>query len=307
MDKETDARNAIENLNGTEVKGKRINVEMSNKASKPNGRARTGRPQDFREQNRSDPFNRRRAAEAAYASFALRSPFDRYTGDNAQYDTFENRMRPPSPSSYFPRDRSPLRRSPTRSAYGLAQSSSALASKYRSPATGYGDQAATTAAAYSSQTSAYGSRAGAFGSAYGTQGAYESQTPTYGTDTQAAYGTQSTAAYGIPASTLSANYGSQLSTMASLYTSQNASNPYAAAAAAAASNAYAAAASSAMASAYRTPQASAYETPQASGLGMQSAYSTMSTSMEAPMYERTRLSPPLGSATDGLKRYVVQQ
>ncbi|XP_018424165.1 PREDICTED: RNA-binding protein 14-like [Nanorana parkeri] len=314
MEKESDARAAIENLNGKEIKDKRINVEMSNKVSRPvstNGSAhnRARRPHDIREtpQNRSEAYNRRRAAEAAYASFALKSPYEQYSGDNARY-AFESRMRPPSPL-YFSRDRSPLRRSPTRSPYGLAQSAASLASKFRAPASGYGslpsaygDQTSSSlSAAYSSQSSslsaAYGARASTLASAYSSQGGYENQSSAYGTETQPSYGSQSSTAYSTQGSTLPASYGSHLTSMAASYSSQTSSNPYQSHSA---STPYAS--SSALASAYRPQQSSAYDASQMAGLGMQSAYSSLSTPVDAPMYERTRLSPPLTSASDSYKK-----
>lgn len=326
MEKESDARAAIENLNGKELRDKRINVEMSNKVSRPvstNGSAhnnRARRPHDIREtaQNRSEAYNRRRAAEAAYASFALKSPYEHYSGDSARY-AFESRIRPPSPL-YFSRDRSPLRRSPTRSPYGLAQTAASIASKFRAPASGYGslpsaygDQTSSSlSAAYSSQSSslsaAYGARASTLASAYGNQGGYDSQSSAYGTETQPSYGSQSSTAYSTQGSTLSASYGSHLPSVAASYSAQTSSNPYQSHSA---SSPYAS--SSALASAYRPQQSSVYDTTQMAGLGMQSAYSSLSTPVDAPMYERTRLSPPLTSASDSYKktmdsykRYVVQ-
>ncbi|XP_072279129.1 uncharacterized protein [Pyxicephalus adspersus] len=314
MEKESDARAAIENLNGKEVKGKRIDVQMSNKVSRPvstNGSAhgnRARRPHDIREapQNRAEAYNRRRAAEAAYASFALKSPYEHYSGDNARY-AFESRMRPPSPL-YYSRDRSPLRRSPTRSPYGLAQSTASLASKFRAPASGYGplpsaygDQTTSSlSAAYGSQSpslsAAYGARASALSSAYGNQGGYDNQPSAYGTETQPSYASQGSAAYSTQGSSLSANYGSHLPSMALSYSSQTPSNPYQSHSA---SSPYAP--SAALASAYRPQQTSVYDTTQMAGLGMQSAYSSMSSPIDAPMYERTRLLPPL-SSTDSYKK-----
>ncbi|XP_068116669.1 RNA-binding protein 14 isoform X1 [Hyperolius riggenbachi] len=310
MERESEAREAIEKMNGKEIKGKRINVEMSNKTSKPgstNGSApnRSRRPPDFREapQNRSESYNRRRAAEAAYASFAVRSPYERYMGDTARYEALEGRMRPPSPP-YFARDRSPIRRSPTRSPYGLAQSAASLASKYRSASSGFGsmssyaDQQSSLSSAFGSQSaalsSAYGGRTGAMSSAYGNQGGYESQSSTFGMETPSSYSSHSSAAYGSQGSSMSSAYGLNPSAMAASYTSQQSSNPYASQSA---GSSYAA--SSALAGTYRPQQmSSAYESSQMSDLGMQSAYSSLS----APGYERTRLSPPLVSASDSYKK-----
>lgn len=325
MEKESDARAAIENLNGKEMKGKRINVEMSNKVSRPlssNGSApnnRARRPHDDRESSQSRiAYSRRRATKAAYGSFALNTPYEHYSGGDASY-TFDSRMRPPSPP-YYSRDRSPLRRSPTRSPYGLAQTAASIASKFRAPTSGYGslpsaygDQSTSSlSAAYGSQSSslsaAYGTRPATITSAYGTQAGYDSQTSAYGSETQPSYGAQSSAAYGTQGSSLSANYGSHISSVAPSYSSQTSSNPYQAHSA---STPYAS--SPALASAYRPQQTSVYETPQMAGLGMQSAYSSLSSAIDAPMYERTRLSPPLSAASDSYKktmdsykRYVAQ-
>ncbi|KAM5138121.1 uncharacterized protein ACMZJ9_016695 isoform 2-T2 [Mantella aurantiaca] len=314
MEKESDARAAIENLNGKEIKGKRINVEMSNKVSRPlssNGSApniRARRPHDVREspQDCTLAYRRRRAAKAAYASFALNTPYEHYSGDDAHY-TFDNRMRPPSPP-YYSRDRSPLRRSPTRSPYGLAQSAASIATKFHAPASGYGslpsaygDQSASLSAAYGSQSSslsaAYGTRAATVTPAYGNQAGYESQASAYGTETQPSYGAQSSTAYGTQGSSLTANYGSHISSVAPSYSSQTSSNPYQAHSA---STPYAS--SPALASAYRQPQTSVYETPQMAGLGMQSAYSSLSSPVDASMYERARLSPPLSAASDSYNK-----
>ncbi|XP_072279135.1 uncharacterized protein [Pyxicephalus adspersus] len=315
MEKESDARAAIQNLNGKEVKGKRIDVQMSHKMSRPvstNGSAhgeRARRPHDICEapQSRAEAYNGRRAAEAAYASFSLKSPYEHFSGDNARY-AFESRMRPPSPL-YYSRDRSPLRRSPTRSPYGLAQSTASLASKFRAPASGYGslpsaygDQTTSSSlsAAYGSQSSslstAYGARASALSSAYGSQGGDDNQPSAYRTETQPSFASQSSEAYSTQGSSLSSSYGSHLPSMAQSYSSQTPSNPYQSHSA---SSPYAP--STALASADRPPQTSVYDTTQMAGLGMQSAYLSRSSPKDAPMYERTRLSPPL-SSTDRYKK-----
>ncbi|XP_072279131.1 uncharacterized protein [Pyxicephalus adspersus] len=323
MEKESDARAAIQNLNGKEVKGKQIDVQMSHTMSRPvstNGSAhgdRARRPHANREapQNRPEAYNRRRAAEAAFASFALKSPYEHHSGDNARY-TFESRMRPPSPL-YYSRDRSPLRRSPTRSPYGLSQSTASLASKFRAPASGngslpsaYGDQTTSSlSAAYGSQSSSlsatYGARASTLSSAYGNRAGYDNQPSAYRTETQPSYASQGSAAYSTQGSSLSSSYGSHLPSMTQSYSSQTSSNPYQSHSA---SSPYAP--SAALASVDRPPQNSVYDTTQMAGLGMQSAYSSRSSPIDAPMYERTRLSPPLSSTDrykktmDSYKRYV---
>ncbi|XP_053304641.1 RNA-binding protein 14-like [Spea bombifrons] len=243
MEKETDAREAIKKLNGKELKGKRINVELSNKTQKPmsaNGSShgyRSRRSHDPREppQGRPDPYDRRRATEAAYASYALKSPYERHA-ESARYGSYENRPRPPSPM-YYSRDRSPMRRSPSRQSYTAADASAVLASAYRSQgglASAYGNQnAAALASAYGSQpAAAYGGQPNAYGcqpNAYGSQtAAYGSQTAAYGSQPNA-YGSQ-TAAYGSQPNAYgsqTAAYGSQ----SNAYGSQNAayvtpSTPY---------------------------------------------------------------------------------
>ncbi|XP_056383346.1 RNA-binding protein 14-like isoform X1 [Hyla sarda] len=309
MERESDAREAIDKLNGREIRGKRINVEMSNKAHRPMGSngsshsSRSRRSHEYRDapQGRSETYNRRRATEAAYASYALKSQYDRYGGDSARYDSYESRVRPPSPM-YYSRDRSPLRRSPTRSYYEGAMTSAALASKYRSPTSDYN----SLSSAYGGQTtpslsSAFGSQTSALTSAYanrtpatGNQTGYESQATAYGVESSYS---QATAAYRPQGQALTSGYSTQIPSMASSYTAQTPANPYGSM-----STATPYAAASGMASAYRQPQNTAYDASQISGIGTQAAYSSLSATNDALMYERTCLSPPRSSATDSFKK-----
>ncbi|KAM8946953.1 uncharacterized protein RCH25_050119 isoform 2-T2 [Pelodytes ibericus] len=288
MERESDAREAIENLNGKELKGKRINVELSYKIQNPlesddgSHSTRSRRSHDLRDpsQSRAEAYDRRRATEAAYASYALRSPYERYA-ESARYNSYENR--PPSPL-YYSRDRSPMRRSPTRSSYSAADASAVLASKYRSQI--------ALAAAYSGQSSA------ALASSYGSQSSslapgYGNQATAYGADIAASYSNQASS-YGSQVPTMP-NYGTQASSLASSYGSQPSSMPYTAQL----SSASPYASSSAMANTYRQQPCSAYESPQFPGLGQQSAYSTLSSvTADTPTYERTRLSPPRSALSD---------
>ncbi|XP_063801229.1 RNA-binding protein 14-like [Pseudophryne corroboree] len=295
MERESEAREAIENLDGKEIRGKRINVEMSNKATKPqnsNGGSHGSRPRrslEYRDtpQSRAEAYDRRRAAEAAYASFALKSQYERYAGDSARY-AYESRERPPSPLYY--RDRSPVRRPPASAYYD------ALASRYRSPASGYGSFSSNfeSQPTSSSLSSAYGSRAAALPSGYGNQTGYESQSSAYGTEPPSSYGSQSSAGYGTQGSAMSATYGSQVSSVAPSYASQTTSSAYPSQTA---SNTFAS--TTALAGAYRPQQqSSGYEASPVAGLGPQSAYSSLPAQTEAPIYERARLSPPPSSAVD---------
>ncbi|CAJ0944182.1 unnamed protein product [Ranitomeya imitator] len=305
MEKESDAREAIDKLNGRELRGKRINVEMSSKANKPmsgNGSSHSGRSRRSHEyqdapQSRAEAYNRRRATEATYASYALKSPYERYGGDSEQYDAYDSRARPPSPM-YYSRDRSPMRRSPTRAYYEGALTSTALAQKYRTPATDY----ASYSSAYGVQTtpslsSAYSSQTSALASAYAARAAtavnqtgYESQTAAYGADA-ATYIAQAAAAYRQQA--LTTGYAAQIPAMASSYTTQTAANPYASVST---TTPYA------PATAYRQQQGTAYDPSQISGLGIQAAYSSLQATNDALLYERTALSPPRSATSDSFKK-----
>nr|XP_013813235.1 PREDICTED: RNA-binding protein 14-like [Apteryx mantelli mantelli] len=136
MENEADAKVAIENLNGKEVKGRRVNVELSTNVQKK-GAAQTIQAGiivdknkriglEYREkfQPKIDGFDQRRAADSTFpsaaAGYATSSLYDyqqRFGGNSAnKYDSFDAQARPASPS-YFGRDRSPLRRSPSRATY----------------------------------------------------------------------------------------------------------------------------------------------------------------------------------------------
>ncbi|KAM4017860.1 uncharacterized protein ACNLHF_007411 isoform 2-T2 [Anomaloglossus baeobatrachus] len=314
MEKESEAREAIDKLNGKEIRGKRINVEMSNKANRSmggNGGAHGGRSRrsnEYRDapQSRSDAYNRRRATEATYASYALKSPYERYGGESSErYDAYDSRVRPPSPM-YYSRDRSPLRRSPTRAYYEGAMTSTALASKYRTAATDYSSLSSaygvqttpSLSSAYSSQTSAlssaYAARAAAAAAAAVNQTGYENQAAAYGAET-AAYNAQTAAAYRQQVSALTTGYAAQVPAMASSYTAQTAANPYGSI-----STASPYASSTAMA--YRQQQGTAYDTSQISSMGTQSAYSAIPATNDGLMYERTCLSPPRSATSDSYKK-----
>ncbi|XP_077143480.1 RNA-binding protein 14-like isoform X2 [Ranitomeya variabilis] len=306
MEKESDAREAIDKLNGRDLRGKRINVEMSSKANRPmsgNGSSHSGRSRrshEYRDapQSRAEAYNRRRATEATYASYALKSPYERYGGDSERYDAYDSRVRPPSPM-YYSRDRSPMRRSPTRAYYEGAMTSTALAQKYRTPATDY----ASYSSAYGVQTtpslsSAYSSQTSALASAYAARAAtavnqtgYESQTAAYGADA-ATYNAQAAAA-AYRQQALATGYAAQIPAMASSYTTQTAANPY---------GSVSTTTPYAPATAYRQQQGTAYDPSQISGLGTQAAYSSLQATNDALMYERTSLSPPRSATSDSFKK-----
>ncbi|KAE8607796.1 hypothetical protein XENTR_v10011287 [Xenopus tropicalis] len=277
MTRESESRAAIEALNGKEVKGKRINVEMSHKVRPvaANGSSHSRRRPDDREAPQSrESYNHRRATEAAYASYALKSNYERYAPESSRYDLYESRPRPTSPM-YYARDRSPMRRPD----YALSQTA-ALASKYRSEAAGFGNLASGYSGQASALASSYSNQASALASSYNNQRAYTSSASGYGTDQIAAYSTQPSAyanqgssIYGTQAASLASSYGSQPSHLSA--------SPYA---------------SSVVPSAYRQQQGSAYETTQLASLGQQTMPSTN------PMYERTRLSPPRAAISDSYKK-----
>ncbi|XP_031950737.1 RNA-binding protein 14 isoform X1 [Corvus moneduloides] len=260
MENEADAKVAIENLNGKEVKGRRVNVELStNVQKKGTGQApppalgvdktkRIGLEYREKFQPKIEGFDQqRRAADAAippatgagYA--AIPSLYDYQQRFGAKYDTFEAQPRPASPS-YFSRDRSPLRRSPTRAGYAAvtlpmtaqpaayrAQPSASLGAAYRaqplaSLGVAYRAQPTTgQAAAYRAQPSAslgssYRSQpsVGSLG-ATGAQPAAANSLGSYGAQPPAAaasYGAQPAAAnslssYGVQSAALASSYGAQ--------------------------------------------------------------------------------------------------
>ncbi|XP_075268420.1 RNA-binding protein 14 isoform X1 [Opisthocomus hoazin] len=257
MENEADAKVAIENLNGKEVKGRRVNVELSTNVQKKGagqapppalGLDKTKRVGlEYREkfQPKIEGFDQqRRAADAAFpaaaaAGYAATSSLYDYqqrfgAGAAAKYEAFEAQARPASPS-YFGRDRSPLRRSPTRAGYAAvtlpvtaqpatyrAQPSASLGAAYRaqpsaSLGVAYRPQPTTgQAASYRAQPSAslgsaYRSQASVSLGASGAQPAANS----YGAQAAAAasYGAQPAASqlpsYGVQSAALASSYGAQ--------------------------------------------------------------------------------------------------
>ncbi|CAM9116057.1 unnamed protein product, partial [Bubo scandiacus] len=138
MENEADAKVAIENLNGKEVKGRRVNVELSTNVQKKGagqalppalGLDKTKRiGLEYREkfQPKIEGFDQqRRAADGAFpsaAGYAAASSLYDYqqrfgTAGAGKYEAFEAAQARPASPSYFGRDRSPLRRSPSRTGY----------------------------------------------------------------------------------------------------------------------------------------------------------------------------------------------
>lgn len=249
MEKDEDAKTAIEHLNGREIKGKRINVELSNKAHKRGiagyigqfgGDEKNKIPTLENLQTRNDGLRSGNHAfpmgNPAYSSLDYEYQQQRMN-NNTKFDS-NGQARQISPS-FFRRDRSPLRRSPTRAGYTLPmtgqqasyrdQPAASLGMAYRpQPTTGqaamYRAQPSTMLAnAYRSQSSNTQTAASALTSyntqAYGTQASasqvatYESQPSTTYAAAVAAYGAQTAAsyaaAYGAQATALSASYGAQ--------------------------------------------------------------------------------------------------
>ncbi|XP_030073549.1 RNA-binding protein 14 isoform X2 [Microcaecilia unicolor] len=317
MEREADAKEAIEQLNGKELKGKRINVEMSTKTQKSeqdtNGASgqkvdKNRRASDYQEAQQSASDYDQLGADESYAAlYAMASSYDqrRRLLDSNIYDLYD-RQRPLSPI-YYGRDRSPMRRSPTRASYSMMPSAAMIAATYRSKASPLGQYrsqaSAPLAAAYGMQAAAYGTQASDLAAAYGEQ-ASAVLASAFGAQASAAlasaYGTQAAStlasAYGTQASTLAASYGNHASSLASAYGTQ--ASALAGTLGTQASGALGTYAS--QASAYRqatTPLTTSYDTVQ---LGQQAAtYSAMqqAASTEA-QYERTRLSPPQASGLD---------
>ncbi|XP_016160987.1 PREDICTED: RNA-binding protein 14 [Ficedula albicollis] len=246
MENEADAKVAIENLNGKEVKGRRVNVELStNVQKKGTGQApppalgvdktkRIGLEYREKFQPKIEGFDQqRRAADAAFPSAAAGagyattpSLYDYQQRFGAKYDAFDAQPRPASPS-YFGRDRSPLRRSPTRAGYAAvtlpmtgelaagsygAQPMDGHAGSYGAQpgaalSAGYSAQAvAVHASSYSAQAVA-GHAAAAYQPVAGHSASYGAQPAL-----SASYGAQPTvghsASYGAqPAAGLPASYG----------------------------------------------------------------------------------------------------
>ncbi|NWQ84690.1 RBM14 protein, partial [Columbina picui] len=264
MESEADAKVAIEQLNGKEVKGRRVNVELSTNAHKKGPAAppavapdKSKRPGlEYREkfQPKLDPLDQqRRAPDAAFpaaAGYAAASSLydyqQRFGGGAGKYEALEAPARPASPS-YFGRDRSPLRRSPTRAGYATAtlpvtaqpaayraQPSASLGAAYRAqPAASLGaayrPQPSTgVAAAYRAQPSA------SLGSAYraqpsaalGAAGAQPNANSlgSYGGQAASAYsaqpGTAQLSGYGVQSAALASSYGAQTASGYSSYGAQ---------------------------------------------------------------------------------------
>ncbi|XP_066466516.1 RNA-binding protein 14 [Tiliqua scincoides] len=264
MEKEEDARTAIEHLNGREVKGKRINVELSNKAHKRGPAGHGGQLGGSADKNKIPTLEKLQARSdglrtgdlgfpgAASAYSTLEYDYQQRMGNNnmTKFDSQDSQARQVSPS-YFGRDRSPLRRSPTRASYVLPmaaqqasyrdQPSASLGTSYRDqpsaslgmayrpqPTTGqaamYRAQASTLLGnAYRAQSSVPMSTAAAQPAAsaltsYGAQSAaatYSAQS--VAAAAAAAYGAQSAtsqvSSYGAqPAATYAATYGAQAAT-----------------------------------------------------------------------------------------------
>ncbi|XP_047912521.2 LOW QUALITY PROTEIN: RNA-binding protein 14 [Anser cygnoides] len=263
MENEADAKVAIENLNGKEVKGRRVNVELSTNVQKKgmgpavqagvvvDKNKRIGLEYREKFQPKIEGFEQRRVADAAFpsaaAGYAAASSSSLYdyqqrfgTGAASKYDGFDPQPRPSSPA-YFGRDRSPLRRSPTRagsySAVTLpmtaqpaayrAQPSASLGATYRAQPSAslgmaYRPQPTTgQAAAYRAQPSA------SLGGAYRSQAAAVSLGASGaqpGANSLASYGAQPAASYGAqPAASQLSGYSVQSTALASSYGAQAAS------------------------------------------------------------------------------------
>ncbi|XP_013925657.1 PREDICTED: RNA-binding protein 14 [Thamnophis sirtalis] len=244
MEKDEDAKTAIEHLNGREIKGKRINVELSNKAHKRGIAGYIG--QFGGDEKNKIPTLENLQGRSGNLAFSMGNPayssldydYQQRMNTNTKFDS-NGQARQISPS-FFRRDRSPLRRSPTRAGYALPmtgqqasyrdQPAASLGMAYRpQPTTGqaamYRAQPSTMLSnAYRAQPSVANSQVAASAltsyntQGYGTQAAasqaatYEAQPSTTYAAAAAAYSAQtaaSYAAYGAQATALSASYGAQ--------------------------------------------------------------------------------------------------
>uniref|UniRef100_A0A8D0E4W0 RNA-binding protein 14 n=1 Tax=Salvator merianae TaxID=96440 RepID=A0A8D0E4W0_SALMN len=237
MEKDEDARAAIEHLNGREIKGKRINVELSNKAHKRGPAGYSGGQMSGRvDKSKTSPLEKYNArSDAARAgSQAFPTPASGYASQDYDYqqrldssrlsrfDSQDGQARQVSPSSYYRRDRSPLRRSPQRSAYGL--SVAAQQGSYRDQAA-----AATAAAATAASAASYRDQPSAsLGMAYRPQPT-TGQAAMYRAQSSALLGNAYRAQAGAPAAAAAAaaaasaltSYGGQVaSTQVSSYEAQ---------------------------------------------------------------------------------------
>ncbi|XP_039222158.1 RNA-binding protein 14-like isoform X1 [Crotalus tigris] len=336
MEKDEDARTAIEHLNGREIKGKRINVELSNKAHK---RGVAGYIGQFGgdEKNKIPTLENMQARNDGVRSGNLAFPMGNPAYSSADYD-YQQRMnnnnlskfdsngqaRQISPS-FFRRDRSPLRRSPTRAGYALPmtgqqasyrdQPAASLGMAYRpQPTTGqaamyraqpstmlgnaYRGQSSVAMGPSNSQTGAAASALTSYNAqAYGTQAA-ASQVATYeaqpSTSYAAAYGAQTAASYpasyGAQATALSASYGAQAAAgQSALYAAHTLSAQPAS---------YGVQPAVGHAASYGAQASSAYGTQSAASLA--AAYSMQDAAAAAAAY-KTQLSASLPAA------YAVQQ
>ncbi|XP_061462808.1 RNA-binding protein 14-like isoform X1 [Rhineura floridana] len=236
MEKDEDARAAIEHLNGREVKGKRINVELSNKAHKRGPAGHGGQLGNRAEKNKIPTLDKLQARSDTLRSGSLGFPVGASAYSSLEYDyqqrlgNNDSQARQISPS-YFGRDRSPIRRSPTRAGYMLPmtaqqaayrdQASASLGASYRdqpsaSLGMAYRPQPTTgQAAMYRAQSSAL------LGNAYraqasvplGSAGAQPTASALTSYSAQAAaYGAQAAASQAYEAqaaTTYAATYGAQ--------------------------------------------------------------------------------------------------
>ncbi|XP_044304416.1 RNA-binding protein 14-like isoform X1 [Varanus komodoensis] len=273
MEKDEDARAAIEHLNGREVKGKRINVELSNKAHKrgpaglggplAGGAEKNKIPTVENLQARSDGLRSGNLAfpMAASAYSSLEYDYQQRLGNNNlnKFDTQDSQARQISPS-YFGRDRSPLRRSPSRAGYMLPattqqatyrdQTSASLGTAYRdqpsaSLGMAYRPQPTTgQAAMYRAQPSTllgntYRAQSSVSMGTSGTQPAaaalttYTAQAATYEAQAAASqvptYEAQPTTTYAATygaqaAATYAASYGAQAAALSASYGAQPAAS-----------------------------------------------------------------------------------
>ncbi|XP_015673159.1 RNA-binding protein 14 [Protobothrops mucrosquamatus] len=336
MEKDEDAQTAIEHLNGREIKGKRINVELSNKAHK---RGIAGYIGQFGgdDKNKIPTLENMQTRNDGVRSGNLAFPMANPAYSSADYD-YQQRMnnnnltkfdsngqaRQISPS-FFRRDRSPLRRSPTRAGYALPmtgqqasyrdQPAASLGMAYRpQPTTGqaamyraqpstmlanaYRAQSSVAMGPSNSQTAAAAAALTSYNAqAYGTQAA-ASQVATYeaqpSTTYAAAYGAQTAASYaasyGAQATALSASYGAQAAAgQSALYAAHSLSAQPAS---------YGVQPAVGHAASYGAQASSAYGTQSAANLA--AAYSMQDAAAAAAAY-KTQLSASLPAA------YAVQQ
>ncbi|XP_060614295.2 RNA-binding protein 14-like [Anolis sagrei] len=272
MEKDEDAAAAIEHLNGREVKGRRINVELSNKAHKRGPTAVGAQLGLGGEKHKIPTIEKLQVRNEGVRPGNLAFPMAASSYSSLEYDYQQQQQRlgnsglskfdsqDSQAASYFGRDRSPIRRSPTRSGYVVPltaqsaayrdQPSASLGTAYRDqptaalgmayrpqPTTGqaamYRAQPSTLhGSAYKSQSSVSLGTSGAQSaasalSAYNAQAAAynaqaaASQVASYEAQTMASY----TAAYGAQAAaTYAASYGAQAAAFPATYGAQSAAS-----------------------------------------------------------------------------------